>query len=84
MYFIQFSHQLSLVAHGVLFGPILGVPNCLGLVDLPQLRDVVCQRVIGIRRGEECLDRQKYGPDLQSRTPLVWNEGSKVVLHSRV
>ena len=70
---IPVSHQLSLVAHGVLFGPILGVPDCLGLVDLPQLSNVVCQRVVGVRRGEESLDRQENGANLQSRTPFVWN-----------
>jgi len=48
--------QLSLVSHGVLFGPILGIPNRLGLVDLPQLCNVVCQRVVGVWCGEEGLD----------------------------
>ena len=79
-----FTHLLALVAHGVLFGPILGISNRLGLVDLPQLRHVIRQRVVGIGRGEEGLDRQQYGADLQGRTPLVWNEGNRYMcLHLR-
>ena len=40
----------SLVAHGVLPGPLLGVLDGSGLVHLPQLSHVVGQWIIGIRR----------------------------------
>lgn len=42
------------------------------LVGLVVLRHIVRQRVVGIRRREQRLDRQKHRADLQRRRPFVW------------
>ncbi len=67
----------SSVSHGVRLGPLLGVPDGLGLVDLPQLCDVVGQGVVGVGGGQEGLDGQQHRADLQGGAPLVWNERRK-------
>jgi len=46
----------SLVAHGVLPGPLLGVLDGSGLVHLPQLSHVVGQRVVGVGRRQQGLN----------------------------
>ena len=60
-----------LVPHGEVSGPVLGVPDGLCLVDLPELGDVVGQRVVGVGRREEGLDREEHGADLKRGAPLV-------------
>ncbi len=42
-----------------------------GLVALPDRRDVVGQRVVGVRRTQQRLDRQQDRRHLQRGAPLV-------------
>ena len=54
-----------------LAGPLLGLCNGSLLVLLPCLGDVVGERVVGVGRAEERLDREEDGADLQRWGPLV-------------
>lgn len=53
------------------------LPYSFGLVDLPQLGDVVGERIVRIGGRKESLDRQKHGTDLEGGTPLIWGKKIK-------
>lgn len=57
--------------HRVFLGPVPGVSDGLGLVELPQFGDVVGERVVRVGGGEQRLDRQQHSADLERGTPLV-------------
>ena len=47
------------------------VPDRLRLVRLPHLGHVFRERIVGVGRGEQRLDREEHRPDLKRRAPLV-------------
>ena len=55
----------------VLLGPLAAHALRVLLVLLVVLRDICRERVVGVRRGEESLDREQDGADLESGRPLV-------------
>jgi len=67
----NFSHVHSSLL-GVLRGPLFGGGNRRGLVGFPHFRHAVVQRVFGVRRGEEALNWEQHGANLQRRRPLVF------------
>lgn len=52
---------------GILLGPLLGCGNSLSLVLLPCLRDIVGERVVGVRGAKKSLNREENGTDLEGR-----------------
>lgn len=56
---------------GVALRPLLGLGDGGLLVLLPRLRNVVGERVVGVRRREERLDREQDRADLERGRPLV-------------
>eukprot|EP00968_Pinguiococcus_pyrenoidosus_P013496 scaffold1221_cov237-Pinguiococcus_pyrenoidosus.AAC.7 len=63
--------DLSLSLGGISHGPLARDSVRLLLVLLPQRRNVVIQRVIRIRRGQQRLDAEENCANLQSWRPLV-------------
>merc|ERR1712156_180546 len=67
------SQEVS-VAHGVLPGAVPCILERLRLVRLPQLCNVVCQRIIWVRCREKSLDGEKDGSDLKCWTPFLFED----------
>ncbi len=67
----SFLVRFSSVSHSVGLCPLLGVPDGLGLVHLPQFCYVVGQGVVWVGGRKEGLDGQKHRANLQCGAPLV-------------
>merc|ERR1740116_119215 len=59
------------VAHGILPRAVPCILERLCFVCLPQLCNVVCQRIVGVGCRKKSLDGEKDGSNLKSRTPLL-------------
>lgn len=58
----------------VLLGPLAAHALRVLLVLLVVLRDVCCERIVGVGRGKEGLDREQDGADLEGGGPLVFQD----------
>jgi len=59
------------VAHGILPRAVSCILERLCFIGLPQLCNIVCQRIVGVGCREKSLDGEKDGSNLKSRTPLL-------------
>merc|ERR1719234_421909 len=59
------------VAHGILPRAVPCILERLCFVGLPQLCNVVCQRIVRVGCRKKSLDGEKDGSNLKSRTPLL-------------
>ncbi len=72
----DYTHKLT---GRILLGPLAADALRVLLALLVMLRDVGRERVVGVRRGEEGLDREEDGADLQGGRPLVWKGVASVI-----
>lgn len=55
----------------VLLRPLLGRGDGFALVFLPRLRNIVCERIVGVWSAKESLNGQENGADLEGRRPVA-------------